>query len=111
MKNHTSINDLELFFGQSVSEVFPDEATSVFSLSNMNVKLTIVINEVVPSFSTSMVLNDGEEMRMEFDCLDEISILGDKVGPYLLATFSLPESVRCVVRIFPKFSVHWSFLR
>lgn len=111
MKNNTSISDLESFFGQAVSEVFPEEGTCVFNLSKMDVKLTIVINEVVPSFITSMTMNNGEEMRMEFDGLEEISILTDKVGPYLLASFAVPDGVQCLVRVIPIFSVRWSFLR
>lgn len=111
MKNNTSIEDLEMFFAQPVSEVFPDEATCVFVLNKMGVELRIVINEAVPSFITSMRTETCGEIRMEFDGLEELSILGDKIGPYLLARFSLAESAQCVVRISPSISVRWSFLR
>lgn len=102
---------MEAFFGQAVSEVFPEEGTCVFTLRNMDVKLTIVINEVVPSLITLMATDNGEEMRMEFDGLEEISVLTDKVGPYLLASFAVPDSVQCLVRVVPRVSVRWSFLR
>ncbi|AON55489.1 hypothetical protein Hsc_3221 [Herbaspirillum seropedicae] len=58
-----------------------------------------------------MQLKNGEEIRMEFEGLEELCILGDRVGPYLLARFSLANAAQCILRVYPSISVRWSFLR
>jgi len=111
MKNHTSIKDLELFFDQPVSEVLPEDATCIFVLRRRGMQIRIAVNEATPSFSTVMQSESGEEIRMEFEGLEELCILGDRVGPYLLARFSFAEAAQCIVRVYPSISVRWSFLR
>lgn len=110
MKNHTSIEDLEQFFGEPASEIIPDEAACVFVLNKAGLQLKVIINEVAPSFATTLRVENSDEMRMEFDGLEELSILGDKIGPYLLARFSVTNSAQCIVRLVPSISVCWSVL-
>ncbi|MAF01291.1 hypothetical protein [Herbaspirillum sp.] len=111
MNSTVSIADLTLFFGQAPSKVIPDEGTCIFVLSSSELKLTVAINEVVPSFMTSLVMKTGEEMRMEFDGLQELALLTDNIGPYLLASLDVQGRVQCRVRVIPGFSVCWSYLR
>lgn len=111
LNSTVSIADLTLFFGQAPSELITDEGTCVFVLSNPELKLTVAINEVVPSFMTALVTKTGEEMRMELDGLQELALLTDNIGRYLLASLDVQGCVQCRVPVISGFSVSWSYLR
>ena len=89
MQNQLPASDqLAVFFGKDPSEVFPDEGLSVFRVSAGNMGLAVSIGEVARSFQTNLCVGDALISSVAFEGLDEVTVPGDKTGPFLRATFA-----------------------
>ena len=104
-----TLDQLVEFFGVDPSDVIPDEGLSVFRLSEGSIRLTVSISEIARSFQTNIYIDDTLLSSVVFEGLEELLLLGDKAGSFMLAKFAAGDAViKCDIRVRPGLRVGWS---
>lgn len=105
------LDELSLFFQSDPLEIFPDDATYTFRHVQGDTVLLFTCNESQAFIKT--ILQDSPQARMDvsFEGCENIQLLGDRIGRYLIASFRMGNaSIQLKIRLSPEINVVWSGL-